>query len=371
MTLRIGPLRLATPVVLAPMAGVTDRAYRQVCAEHGEALYVAEMVTARGLVEGNDKSWRMVAPAHDGRTRSLQLYGADPGAIGEAVARLVAAGYVDHLDLNMGCPVAKVTRHGGGAALPVRHRLFTAVVAAAVRAAGGIPVTVKLRLGLDDARLTYLEAASAAVAHGAAAVTLHARTAVQGYGGTARWEAIATLKRHLPEATVLGNGDVWTAADAQRMRETTGCDGVVVGRGCLGRPWLFGDLTRVFAGERPLGPPTLGVLSDTIRQHLTLLTAEQAPTDAVRRFRKHLRWYLQGYPVGRRVHAAAGTITSAADVDTLLAGLDPTLQVTPSAVAAPRGRTGSVGRLVLPEGWWEQREQDASVPEDVTAVSGG
>ena len=363
---------LDTPVVLAPMAGVTDAPFRVVCAEQGGGLFVSEMVTARGLVEGNAKSREMTRHHPAERHRSLQLYGSDPVAMGAAVEYLVAGGHVEHIDLNFGCPVPKVTRNGGGAALPFKRRLYAAVVAAAVRAAGEVPVTVKMRLGLDDERLTYLEAGRIAADLGAAAVALHARTAIQGYAGQARWPDIRRLKEALPDVPVLGNGDIWSATDALAMREETGCDGVVIGRGCMGRPWLFGDLERVFRGEPPLGPPPLGVVAATARRHLALcLDWYDDEVAAVRRFRKHLRWYLQGYPVGHDAHRRAGLVATAGEVLDLLDDLDPELRVVTSAVAAPRGRTGAMSRLVLPEGWCDDPDADVVVAEPAHAVSGG
>jgi nifR3 family TIM-barrel protein len=373
VTLRIGPLTIDPPVVLAPMAGITDAPFRVVCAEQGGGLFVSEMVTARGLVEGNAKTAGMTRFHPAERVRSLQLYGSDPAVIGEAARRLVDGGGVDHLDLNFGCPVPKVTRTGGGAALPFRRRLLAAVVRAAVRGAGDVPVTVKMRMGLDDDRLTYLDAGRAAAGEGAAAVALHARTAVQGYAGQARWEAIARLKEAVPDVPVLGNGDIWAAGDALDMVAATGCDGVVVGRGCLGRPWLFADLARAFAGAAPLGPPPLGPVLDMVRRHVALSVEWYADEDlAVRRFRKQLSWYLQGYPVGPAAHRAANEVSTAADVEALLAGLDPDLQVVPEAVRAVRGRAGAIGRLVLPDGWCDDPDAEAPpVSEPVGAVSGG
>src|SRR4051794_978935 len=209
--LQIGPVAVDPPVVLAPMAGVTNRAFRRLCRRHGGALLVSEMVNARALVEGSRRSDEMTAFDHDETTRSIQLYGTDPGVIAAAV-RIVADRGAEHVDLNFGCPVRKVTRHGGGAAVPARPRLLGAIVAAAVRAAGPVPVTIKMRIGLDDARTTYLAAGRIAAAEGAAAVALHARTASQMYSGAARWGAIAELVDAL-DATgvpVLGNGDVWS-----------------------------------------------------------------------------------------------------------------------------------------------------------------
>jgi nifR3 family TIM-barrel protein len=374
VTLRIGPLAVDPPVVLAPMAGVTDAPFRVVCAEQGGGLYVSEMLTARGLAENNAKSWEMTRHHPLERWRSLQLYGSDPAAMSTAVRRLVDEDRVDHIDLNFGCPVPKVTRNGGGAALPFKRRLFAAVVDAAVRAAADrIPVTVKMRMGLDDERLTYLEAGRAAADLGAAAVALHARTAIQGYAGTAQWDAIARLKEVLPGTPVLGNGDIWAAADAVAMLAATGCDGVVIGRGCLGRPWLFGDLARVLSGGEALGPPPLGDVIRTARRHLELSLAWYDPDEqgAVRRFRKHLRWYLQGYPTGHDAHRRAGLAETAADVTSLLDDLDPSLTVVASAVYAPRGRSGPMPRLVLPEGWCDDPDATVAVEEPVLAVNGG
>jgi nifR3 family TIM-barrel protein len=373
VTLHIGPLRLDPPVVLAPMAGVTDAPFRVVCAEQGGGLYVSEMITARGLVEGNTKTAAMTRFHPAERVRSLQLYGSDPGVMGEAVARLVDAGAVDHLDLNFGCPVAKITRNGGGAALPFKRRLFTAVVRAAVRAAGEIPVTVKMRMGLDDDRITFLDAGRSAAEEGAAAVALHARTAIQGYAGEARWEAIAELKDALPDTPVLGNGDIWAASDAVDMMRATGCDGVVIGRGCLGRPWLFADLARALRGDEPAGPPPLGAVVAMARRHLALSMDWYATDEqwAIRRFRKHLRWYLQGYPVGHDAHRRAGTAETAGDVIALLDAVDPELTVVETSVRAPRGRTGPMPRLVLPEGWCDDPDAEVVVAEPAFAVNGG
>jgi nifR3 family TIM-barrel protein len=372
VTLRIGPLRIDPPVVLAPMAGVTDAPFRVVCAEQGGGLFVSEMVTARGLVEGNSRTDEMTRHHPAERHRSLQLYGSDPVAMGAAVRHLVEGDRVDHVDLNFGCPVPKVTRNGGGAALPFKRRLYAAVVGAAVRAAGAVPVTVKMRMGLDDERLTYLEAGRIAEDLGAAAVALHARTAIQGYAGEARWEAIARLKSALRTVPVLGNGDVWAASDAIAMRDATGCDGVVIGRGCLGRPWLFADLARTFRGEPPLGPPPLGEIVAIALRHLELsLVWYGDDVAAVRKFRKHLRWYLQGYPVGGELHRRAGLAETPHEMRAILADVDPGLRVVPEAVAAPRGRMGAMPRLVLPDGWCDDADAEVEVAEPALAVNGG
>lgn len=270
--LTIGRHEVWPPVVLAPMAGITNVGFRQLCREQGGGIYVCEMITTVALVERNPKTLRMIAFGDDERPRSLQLYGTDPEITAAAVRIVVEKDLADHIDLNFGCPVPKVTRKGGGSALPWRRRLFARLVRAAVDAASpaGVPVTVKMRKGIDDDHLTYVEAGLAAQDAGVASVALHGRTAAQRYSGTADWDAIATLKQAL-DVPVLGNGDIWEADDALRMVAHTGVDGVVIGRGCLGRPWLFADLEAAFDGRPERRLPTLGEVARTMRRHAELL----------------------------------------------------------------------------------------------------
>src|SRR4051794_6020048 len=296
--LKLGPLEVDPPVVLAPMAGVTNAAFRTLCRSYGAGLYVSEMISARALVEGNLTTVKRLEFGADETVRSVQLYGVDPVVVGLAVSQVVDQG-VHHIDLNMGCPSPKVTRHGGGAALPVRTGLLALIVRAAVSAAGTVPITVKMRIGLDADTLTYLDAGLAAEAEGAAAVALHARTAEQLYSGRADWSAIGELKAAVTSVPVLGNGDIWAAEDALEMIRLTGCDGVVVGRGCLGKPWLFRDLVDVFGGRLPQPPPLLGEVAAVMQRHARLLVESKGSQSAgVRDFRKHVSWYLTGYPVG-------------------------------------------------------------------------
>jgi nifR3 family TIM-barrel protein len=367
--LAIGPLRLWPPVVLAPMAGVTNAAFRRLCREHGAGLYVSEMVNARGVAEGGAKSCELAHFDEDESPRSIQLYGTDPAAIAIAVARLVEERGVDHVDLNFGCPVRKVTRHGGGAAVPCRPRLLGAIVAAAVGASGPVPVTVKMRLGIDDERMTYLDAGRVAEAEGAAAVALHARTATQLYSGAADWTAIAALKTHLG-VPVLGNGDVWVADDALAMVARTGADGVVVGRGCLGRPWLFRDLVDAFGGRAPRPAPRLGAVAATIARHAELLAERQDETTAVRALRKHIAWYLTGYAVGGEARRRLMSARDLVDLRVALGDLDPSLEVPPWMDGAPRGTRAGPQTVHLPEGW---AGGDATPPprEAEALVSGG
>jgi nifR3 family TIM-barrel protein len=333
------------------MAGITNVAFRRLCAEHGGGVYVCEMITSRALVERNPKTLRMVAFRPDESPRSLQLYGVDPTVTAAAVRMIVDEGLADHIDLNFGCPVPKVTRKGGGAALPWRRRLFGRIVSAAVRAAEGLPVTVKMRKGIDDDHLTYLEAGLTAQDAGAAWVALHGRTAAQRYSGAADWAAIAALKRAL-DIPVLGNGDIWEADDALRMVEQTGADGVVVGRGCLGRPWLFADLAAAFGGRPERVMPRLGEVAAVMRRHAELLAAWLGgERDGCVDLRKHVAWYLKGFPVGPELRRALAMVSSLSELDDLLGKLDADEPYPVSVLGRPRGRTNSPGKVHLPEGW--------------------
>ncbi|HEX7133923.1 MAG TPA: tRNA dihydrouridine synthase DusB [Iamia sp.] len=369
--LRIGPLALDVPVVLAPMAGVTNRAFRRLCREFGAGLYVSEMIGARAIVERNERTLDMVRFDPDERPRSVQLYGVDPGVMGEAVRILVGDHGVEHVDLNVGCPASKVTRRGGGSALPVRRALFGAIVEASVRAAGPVPFTVKMRKGIDDDHLTYLEAARIAEDAGAAAVALHARTAEQLYSGTADWAAIARLKEAVTTVPVLGNGDILDGPDAVRMMAETGCDGVVVGRGCLGKPWLFRDLADALAGRPVAPPPPLGEAVAVLRRHAGLLVDVFGPEKGAREVRKHTGWYLAGYPVGGAVRRALSQVGSLAELHTRLDALDPDLVLIPGSERTVRGHTGGPRRVTVPDGWFD-RVDDPTPPSGAdTFVSGG
>ncbi|MFP5218710.1 MAG: tRNA dihydrouridine synthase DusB [Actinomycetes bacterium] len=370
--LKIGPIVVDPPVVLAPMAGVTNPAFRRLCRSFGAGLYVSEMVSARGLLQDDETTHRLASFADDEPVRSLQLYGTDPAVVGAAVARMVDERGVDHVDLNMGCPSPKVTRRGGGAAVTVRPRLVGAIVAAAVRSAGAVPVTVKMRKGVDEQTVTYLEAARAAEDAGAAAVALHARTAEQLYSGRADWSAITRLKETVTTVPVLGNGDVWRADDALRMLRETGCDGVVVGRGCLGRPWLFRDLADASAGRPVQPPPALGEVVDIMKRHARLLVEHKGDEAwAVRDFRKHTGWYLTGYAAGGEMRRSLSMASSLAELDALLDRLDPTVTLPPGHDALPRGHSQGPKQVSLPEGWRESADSDAPPDDGGLFVTGG
>jgi nifR3 family TIM-barrel protein len=369
----IGPISVWPPVVLAPMAGVTNPPFRMLCRRFGAGLYVSEMITARALVEGNRKTLLLAGFAPEERTRSLQLYGVDPRYVGEAVRLLVGEGRVDHVDMNFGCPVRKVTSKGGGAAIPLKPRLLRTIVEAAVAAAGRVPVTLKFRIGIDDAHETYLESGRIAQEEGCAAVALHARTAAQLYDGEARWDAVARLKRRVARIPVLGNGDVWEAEDALRMMRQTGCDGVVVGRGCLGRPWLFRDLSDVFAGREPADPPSLGGVVDVMLEHARLLVGWLGHEEpALRAFRKHASWYTKGFRGGAPLRERLMHVTRLGELETLLGQADRSQPFPPEAMRVPRGKTAGTQRVSLPEGYLDDLD-DATPPSALAelADSGG
>jgi nifR3 family TIM-barrel protein len=374
--LTIGPIALDVPVVLAPMAGITNTAFRRLCREYGAGLYVSEMITSRALVERTPESLRLITHHESETTRSIQLYGVDPKTVAEAVTMLVAEDRADHIDLNFGCPVPKVTRKGGGAALPWKLDLFRDIVESAVQAAGPLPLTIKMRKGIDADHLTYLEAGRIAEGAGVASIALHARTASEFYSGHADWSAIEKLKNTITSVPVLGNGDIWSAEDALRMVDETGCDGVVVGRGCLGRPWLFGDLAAAFRGETVKAQPTLGEVAAAYRRHAELLIEFfDDEGRACRDIRKHVAWYFKGYSVGGELRAALATSSSLDEIDELLSTLDPAQPYPGADAEGQRGRAGTPKQPTLPYGWLDSRELNdthrAEVAEAELHNSGG
>ena len=383
---------LATdPVIeLAPMAGVTNRAFRRVCREASteirnaagqtdldNTVYVAEMTTSQALLMRHPDTLDLVTFDGDEKTRSAQLYGVDPDIVGAAVRMLVDEDMADHVDLNFGCPVPKVTRKGGGSALPWKRDLFTSIVNSAVaNAQGKVPVTVKMRIGIDDDHITYLDAGRIAAQAGVTWVALHGRTAAQYYGGKADWSAIARLVEHIPDTPVLGNGDIWSAQDAQRMLDQTGARGVVIGRGCLGRPWLFGQIRASFAGEEVPGEPKSGVILDLMRRHAQLLVRMHGDDfRGCQEMRKHMAWYLKGVVAGSETRGALSLINSLAELDSLLSTIDPDQVLDEELARSPRGRTTPDRRVNLPDGWLNSQTMSNSEQETVReaelAVSGG
>ncbi|MEC4014757.1 tRNA dihydrouridine synthase DusB [Streptomyces sp. H27-D2] len=371
--LQIGPHTVQPPVVLAPMAGITNAPFRTLCREFsgGKGLFVSEMITTRALVERDEKTMRLIRFDETEKPRSIQLYGVDPVTVGKAVRMIADEGLADHIDLNFGCPVPKVTRKGGGSALPYKRHLLRSILREAVAGAGALPVTMKMRKGINDDHITYLDAGRIAVEEGVTAIALHGRTAAQHYGGTADWDAIARLKETVPEIPVLGNGDIWTADDALRMMRETGCDGVVVGRGCLGRPWLFGDLVAAFEGRPAPLPPTLKEVAIVMRRHAELL-GEWIGDEArgVIDFRKHVAWYTKGFSIGSEIRRKLSVTSSLDELDALMSELDLD-QPWPVGAEGPRGRTAGRDRVVLPDGWLDDPYDCAGVSAEAELDTSG
>ncbi|PAT12631.1 MULTISPECIES: tRNA dihydrouridine synthase DusB [Corynebacterium] len=378
--LRIGGMDLDSPVILAPMAGVTNMPFRVLCREieqeltgTSSGLYVCEMITARAMVARNPKTLHMTTFADVETPRSMQLYTVDPKFTYDAVRMIVEENIADHVDMNFGCPVPKVTRKGGGSAIPYKRRLFGNIVAAAVRATEGtdIPVTVKFRVGIDAEHHTHLDSGRIAAEEGAAAVALHARTAAERYSGTAHWDEIARLVEHMDGTgvPVIGNGDIFAAGDAQRMMQETGCHGVEVGRGCLGRPWLFAQLGAQLRGEEVPEEPTLGKVARILYRHAELLADHDGEEHACRDIRKHTGWYLRGFPVGGEFRKELAQVTSLGQLWDRLAPIADSDAKAEQADSA-RGRQGGSSKVALPEGWLDDPEDDA-VPQGAEIENNG
>ena len=377
---------VSPPVVLAPMAGITNQAFRKLCREFGAGLYVSEMVTTRALVNRNPETIRMVTPDPDEEIKSVQLYGTDPQVMQEAVRLLVEENRADHIDINMGCPVPKVTRKGGGAALPWKKDLFSEIINSAVKIANEttkalgqkkVPVSVKMRIGIDEDHQTYLEASEAAARAGVAWVALHGRTANQMYSGKANWNAIRTLVERMQvfEVPVLGNGDIWSAQDAIKMVKDTGAAGVVIGRGCLGRPWIFGQLSAAFLGRPIPQDPGLAEISKIMYRHAQLLCELYGDYKGIRDIRKHIAWYLKGFSVGSELRTKLALVESLEEFETLLNQMDLNQDFPVSIADLPRGRAGSEKRVALPQGWLDSQYLNVNEASELVAaelsVSGG
>ncbi|MDO5723516.1 MAG: tRNA dihydrouridine synthase DusB [Flaviflexus sp.] len=382
--LHLGPIT-TTDIVLAPMAGVTNPPFRALCRTSGMAgakaagysgnagLYVCEMVTSRALVERHPETMRMIEPEEGDPIRSIQLYGVEPATIGAAIRLLRTEDRADHIDLNFGCPVPKVTKKGGGSALPWKIDLVTDILRTAVAQAGEIPVTVKMRVGIDDEHHTYLQAGKIAENAGITAVTLHGRTMAQHYSGRANWDLIARLVETL-SIPVLGNGDVFSADDARAMREATGCAGIVVGRGCQGRPWLFADLVAASHGSDFRIRPTFRELQAIIEEHARLSIAHFGDEGrAMRELRKHITWYVRGFSVGGEARRDLALVSSLAELSERLSAIED--QPYPEAADGPRGRAGSPKRPHVPDGWLDSRYLSEAEAQRIRAaelaISGG
>ncbi|MBU2053997.1 MAG: tRNA dihydrouridine synthase DusB [Proteobacteria bacterium] len=317
--MKIGRLLLKNNVFLAPMAGVTDLPFRTIVREFGCGLAFTEMVSAAGLIRGTGKTCRYLDSSPADRPLGVQLFGVDPETLA-AAAKSAAEKGADLLDMNMGCPVKKVVKTGAGAALMRDPQRATAILRA-LRGASDLPLTVKIRAGWRQREINALDIGRIAEECGADAVILHPRTADQGFGGRSDWGLIAALKAHLG-IPVIGSGDIRRPEDAALMFKETGCDGVMVGRGALGNPWIVGNILSHLSGG-DVSSPSLAEREETIRRHLALVIDYYGEKVGTRDFRKHLLWYTKGLRGGAQFRKAAGKIK---DLTSTLAALQEYFQ---------------------------------------------
>ena len=291
--MNIGNIELSAPLALAPMAGITDLPFRLICRRLGCGMTVSEMVSAKGLLYKNVKTTEILRSDDGERPTAIQLFGRVPAELAEA-ARMVEASGADMIDFNMGCPVPKIVNNGEGSALMKNPQLAHDILAAMVKAVK-IPVTVKFRAGWDDNNRNAVEIARAVEAAGVSAVAVHGRARQQFYAGKAVWSSIADVKQAV-KVPVFGNGDIFTVADGLRMLEQTGCDGLMIGRGADGNPWLFTALAAALRGEPQPQPPSLKERLAQAAEHLEMLIAYKNEVVAVKEMRRHISAYLKGMP---------------------------------------------------------------------------
>lgn len=292
--MQIGKLTLANPVILAPMAGVTDLPFRLLAKEMGCGLVYSEMVSDKGLIYDNVHTKKLLAIDERERPVALQIFGSDPESMGRA-AKIVAAAGADIIDINMGCPTPKIVKNGEGSALMKKPEVAYRIIASVVESAGGVPVTVKFRKGWDDKSVNAVEIALIAEKAGAAAVSVHGRTREQFYSGQADWKIIREVKQAV-KIPVTGNGDIRTPQDAKRMLTETGCDGIMIGRGAQGNPWIFRQVAHYLATGELLPPPTLSERIDMLLRHLDMLVDHKGEYIGIREMRSHAAWYTKGLP---------------------------------------------------------------------------
>jgi tRNA-dihydrouridine synthase B len=325
--MQIGPHRFSGRFFLAPLAGVSDRPFRTICREMGASFAYTEMVSAHGLLHGTAQTLSYLDRDPAEVPFAVQIFAAEPEVLARGAEAAVRAG-AGMVDINMACPVRKVCGSGAGAALARDPSAVGAAVAATVAAVPGVPVTIKIRAGWEDGAINCVEVARAAEVAGAAAVALHGRTRSQGYSGRARWELIGAVKAAV-RIPVLGSGDVWTAADALRMRAETGCDAVLVARGACGNPWIFRELRAAERGEPVPPPPTREEWVEVVMRHVALQIEHrqrQRPHQplpaveehAVRELRRHLLWYSRGRRGGVAFRRGGTHVRTATEVRALI-----------------------------------------------------
>lgn len=289
--MKIGDIKLENNVFLAPMAGITDTAFRLLCKQQGCGLVYTEMVSAKGLYYGSKKTQELTRTEPGERPAVVQIFGSDPGLMAEAAARLCEEG-ADMIDINMGCPTPKIVKNGEGAALMLKPHLVGEIVQR-VSSSINKPLTVKIRKGWDEHTINAVDIALIAQEKGAAAIAIHGRTREQFYSGRADWDIIRQVKErvHIP---VIGNGDIFTPQDAVDMLNKTGCDAVMIGRAARGNPWIFSQAIAYIQNGQLTDPPGSSEIMDMIRRHISLMVRYKGEKVTVREMRKHIGWYVKG-----------------------------------------------------------------------------
>lgn len=298
------------------MAGVADRAFRELCVGFGAGYCIGEMTSSKGIVMRDRKSAELLEISDAERPAAVQLFGDSPEYMA-AATKVALAGKPEAIDVNMGCPTPKITSNGTGSALMRKPELCGEIVQSVVEAAQGTPVTVKIRKGWDASSVNAVEVAAICERAGASLITIHARTREQMYAPPADWSIIKAVKEAVG-IPVIGNGDVFSAADAMRMLEETGCDMVMVGRGALGNPWIFREINALYQHERELPPPGLFERMTVMRRHLLLLCEYKGEYIGVREARKHAAWYMRGLRGAARLRSACASLEKTEDIDRLI-----------------------------------------------------
>jgi hypothetical protein len=288
--MKLGSLKLNNTVFLAPMAGITDLPYRIMMKQFGAGLVISEMVSAKGLIYSGTRTRELLRSTPEERPLAIQLFGSEPDDLAEAARQIRDDGEL--IDLNLGCPVNKVVRSGAGSAL-LKDPARVQEIIRAVKAATDLPLTIKIRSGWDQQSINFLEIGRIAEGEGVDAITLHPRTRSQGFSGHAQWDHIRQLKDAL-RIPVIGSGDIFSAQDAEKMVNTTGCDAVMIGRGSYGNPWLIRDTVRLLQGEDPLPEPSIQDRKASALTHLKLQVEFAGERRALLEMRKHLCWYVRG-----------------------------------------------------------------------------